>query len=197
MKSNTKGILILAGIAAAIAAYRSLKRRRFAGIKLKRSIHIDRPARELYMFWRNLENLPRITDLLESVQVIDDVRSRWTVRAPGSLPVQWDAVITMDRKNEMVGWRSIPKSVVETAGYVRFEPAEDHGTWVRVALEYYPPAGRLGAAFASMFGKRPGAHITSLLRRFKQLMEAGEAAASLKPAESPGRPEDPARYLVR
>jgi uncharacterized membrane protein len=38
------------------------------------------------------------------------------------------------------------------------------------------PAGRVGAIVAALFGKRPGAHVEDLLRRFKQLMETGESA---------------------
>jgi uncharacterized membrane protein len=77
----------------------------------------------------------------------------------------------------MIGWRSIEGSPIETAGYVRFEPAPDgRGTLVRVALEYGLPAGRVGALVATLFGKRPGAHVEEMLRRFKQVMETGESA---------------------
>jgi uncharacterized membrane protein len=148
-------------------------------MKLKRSIIIDRPAAELYTFWRNFENLAKIADILSSVQVLDHRRSRWTVSAPGGIPIHWDAEIIKDLENEMIGWRSIPASPIETAGYVRFEHAPGgRGTMVRVALEYDVPAGRVGAAVASALGKRPGAHVEELLRRFKQLMETGEMAIS-------------------
>jgi uncharacterized membrane protein len=76
----------------------------------------------------------------------------------------------------MIGWRSMEGSPIETAGYVRFEPAPgERGTLVRVALEYGLPAGRIGAIVASLFGKRPGAHVEEMLRRFKQVMETGES----------------------
>ena len=97
--------------------------------------------------------------------------------APAGFHVSWDAQITIDRKNEMVGWQSIEGSTIDTAGYVRFERAPGgRGTIVRVALQYDPPAGKLGAVLASMFGKRPGGYIEEALRRFKQLMETGEIA---------------------
>jgi len=178
VRSNVKAALIVAGITAAVGGtVYAMRRRKYSGIKLKKSIIIDRPASELYSFWRHFANLPRITDILESVEVLDDVRSRWTAAAPGEIPVQWDAEITRDIRDEMIGWRSLEGSPIETAGYVRFEPvAGERGTVVRVALEYGLPAGRAGAIIATLFGKRPGAHVEEMLRRFKQVMETGEAA---------------------
>ena len=179
MTANQKKALLIAGIGAAVTGtvYALKRRRKYSGIKLKKSIIIDRPAADLYSFWRDFENHPRIADILESVELLDDQRSRWTISAPGEIPVQWDAEITKDVPDEMIGWRSIEGSAIETAGYVKFEPAPGgRGTLVRVALEYDLPAGRVGAIVATLFGKRPGAHVEDLLRRFKQLMETGESA---------------------
>ena len=180
MRRNVKAALIVAGITMAVGGtVYAMTRRKYSGIKLKKSIIIDRPASELYSFWRHFANLPRITDILESVEVLDDVRSRWTAAAPGEIPIQWDAEVTKDVTDEMIGWRSIDGSPIETAGYVRFEPTPgERGTLVRVALEYGLPAGRVGAVIATLFGKRPGAHVEEMLRRFKQVMETGETAVA-------------------
>jgi uncharacterized membrane protein len=176
VRRDVKTALIIAGISLAVGAtIYSMRRRKYSGIKLKKTIIIDRPAADLYSFWRHFANLPRIADILESVEVLDDNRSRWTISAPGEIPVQWHAEITRDLPNEMIGWRSLEGSPIETAGYVRFEPAPGRGTLVRVALEYGLPAGRVGALVATLFGKRPGAHVEEMLRRFKQVMETGES----------------------
>jgi uncharacterized membrane protein len=180
MKKSTRQMLLVTGTAAAGTAILYARRKpRYSGVKMKKTIIIDRPASDLYTFWRNFENLPRIASILESVEVLDAHRSRWTVNAPGEIPIQWDAEITKDIENEMIGWRSIEGSTIETAGYVRFEPAPGgRGTLVRVAMEYDLPAGRVGAAVATLFGKRPGAHVEELLHRFKQLMETGEVSVA-------------------
>jgi uncharacterized membrane protein len=181
VNTKTKNILLVSGVvgAAVCTAYYVSRKPKYSGIKLKKSIVIDRPASELYDYWHDFENLPSISELLESVEVLDVTRSRWTVAAPGDIPIQWEADITRDIRNEMIGWRSVEDSVIETAGYVRFEPAAgDRGTLVRVALEYKLPAGKVGAVVASLFGKRPGAHVEDMLRRFKQLMETGEVAVA-------------------
>ena len=46
----------------------------------------------------------------------------------------------------------------------------------RVLLRYDPPAGKLGAAVARLFGEDPDTQVADDLRRLKQLMEAGETA---------------------
>ncbi len=51
---------------------------------------------------------------------------------------------------------------------------DPHGTRVTVHLQYNPPGGKLGAAVAKLFGEEPNQTIREDLRRFKQLMEAGE-----------------------
>ncbi|MBI3464260.1 MAG: DUF2892 domain-containing protein, partial [Planctomycetes bacterium] len=45
------------------------------GFKVERSLSINRPADELYRYWRNLENLPRIMEHLDSVRELGGNRS--------------------------------------------------------------------------------------------------------------------------
>jgi len=180
-KSNLKRILVGTAAAGAVAGVVAFRASKYSGVKLKKSITVDRSPEELYRYWHDFTNLPRFMDLLSNVEVLDETRSVWTINAPIGLHLSWEAEITVDRENEMIGWQSLDGSTIETKGYVRFEPApKGRGTVVRVAMQYVPPAGKAGAAFASLFGKRPGAHIDEALRRFKQLMETGEIAATRK-----------------
>ena len=111
-----------------------------------------------------------------SVRIIDDRRSHWVVRAPRGRTVEWDAEIINEVPNELIGWRTLYGADVVSAGSVRFTPAGvGRGTQVRVHLQYSPPAGRIGSAIAWMLGHEPSQTIQEDLRRFKQLLEAGEA----------------------
>jgi hypothetical protein len=75
----------------------------------------------------------------------------------------------------MIGWRSLDGADLDNAGYVRFEPGTGgRGTVVRVALQYNPPAGKVGAAVATLLGEKPATLVQEALRRLKRLMEAGE-----------------------
>jgi uncharacterized membrane protein len=144
------------------------------GVKVDQSVTILRPREELYRFWRDFSNLPRVMCHLESVQPIDDKRSHWAAKGPAGTRVEWDAEIITERANELIGWRSVGDSEVDTAGSVHFTPAPgDRGTEVKVALKYDPPAGQLGAGVAWMLGQSPAQQIREDLRRFKQIMETG------------------------
>lgn len=145
------------------------------GIRVDRSVFINRPPEELYRFWRNLENLPKFMHHLKSVRSLDEKRSHWIAKAPAGRTVEWDAEIVNEKENELIGWRSLPGSDVESGGSVHFDkPLSGRGAIVKVAFQYNPPGGLLGAAFAKLFGEEPGQQVAEDLRRFKQLMEAGE-----------------------
>jgi uncharacterized membrane protein len=146
------------------------------GIKLKRAITVDAPAETLYQYWRKIENIPALVGDFLWVRLIDSTRSQWTLRAPGGMELRWTAEITIDRPNEMIGWRSVGRGHIDNAGYIRFERglAGGQSTVVRVALQHNPPAGRLGAVLAAALGKNPEALIDQALRRFKQSIETGE-----------------------
>ena len=153
------------------------------GIRVERSITVNRPQEEVYRFWRQLENLPRFMDHLESVTVLDEERSHWVAKAPAGSKVEWDASIQDEIENELIAWRSLPGSDIDNAGSVHFIPAGD-GTEVRVVLSYDPPAGKVGAAVAKLLGEEPEQQVEEDLRRFKQVMEAVETPArSRKPAK--------------
>ena len=144
-------------------------------IRVERAVTIDRPREELYAYWRQLDNLPRIMQHLESVTVLDEKRSRWKAKAPAGQTVEWDAVINHEEQNARIGWKSEGNATVPNAGSVRFSDAPGgRGTEVHVTLEYDPPAGRLGQLVAKLFGKEPDVQVREDLRRFKQVMETGE-----------------------
>jgi uncharacterized membrane protein len=145
------------------------------GIKVERSVTVNRAREDVYRFWRQLENLPRFMDHLESVTVLDENRSHWIAKAPAGTRVEWDAAIHNEIEDELIAWRSLPGSDIDNAGSVHFTPA-DGGTEVRVVLSYDPPAGRVGAAVAKLLGEDPGQQVEEDLRRFKQVMEAVETS---------------------
>ena len=145
------------------------------GIHVEQSMTIERTPWDLYSFWRNFENLAQFLHHVESVKVLDEKRSHWTVRAPAGTTVEWDAEIINDEPNSLIAWRSLANANVDNAGSVRFVPGpEGRGTEVRVVIDYIPPGGVVGKWVATLFGKNPSHQIREDLRRFKRLMETGE-----------------------
>lgn len=144
-----------------------------------RVVTINKPAEEVYQFWRNLENLPRFMANLESVQILDERRSRWRAKGPAGATVEWEAETTEDRPNELIAWQSLPGSDVQSRGRVTFcEAPGGRGTEVKVEMEYTPPAGMLGEKVAALFGKDPKQTLREDLRRLKQVLETGEVVIS-------------------
>jgi uncharacterized membrane protein len=45
-------------------------------------------------------------------------------------------------------------------------------------MQYDPPSGPVGVAFANIFGEDPGHQIEEDLRRFKEVMEAAKVSAT-------------------
>ena len=148
------------------------------GIRVERTVTVYRPAAELYRYWRNFENLPRIMRHVESVTVLNDFQSHWVVQGPAGTHFEWDAEIHNEKENELIAWRALDGDV-NHAGSVRFLPTPTgRGTEVRVELRYEPPAGALGAAIARLFGGDPAQQVTEDLMQFKRAMEAVEITPS-------------------
>ncbi|KAM3093423.1 SRPBCC family protein [Phormidesmis sp. 146-35] len=148
-------------------------------IKVEKTVTIKKSAEELYNYWHDFENLPNFMKHVESVKVIDLRRSHWVAKAPMGQTVEWDADIINDQPNQLIAWASIDGADIENSGFVRFTPAPgDRGTEVKVVMEYDIPGGMVTAALAKLFGEEPEQQIGDELRRFKQLMEAGEIATT-------------------
>jgi uncharacterized membrane protein len=159
------------------------------------AVTINKPIEQVFAFWHQLENLPRFMRYLESVERLADGKSRWRANGPGGVPVQWEAETLTERENEIISWRSLPGSTIQTSGTVRFARAPGaRGTEVHVEMQVRPPAGSLGRTVAWITGRDPARQLHEDLMRFKQLLETGEIALSegmglWRPGRPTNRPE--------
>jgi uncharacterized membrane protein len=144
-------------------------------IEIERAVTINKPAEELYQYWRKLENLPNFMEHLQTVEQNDEKHSHWVARLAGGLPVAWDAEIVEDQPNERIVWRTVPDAQVQQSGVVTFKPANgERGTVVKVDIKYSPPGGIVGETFARMLNGITAQQVKDDIRRFKSLMETGE-----------------------
>jgi uncharacterized membrane protein len=144
-----------------------------------KTVAINRPADELYLFWRSLDNLPRIFSHLESVTKVDDGRSHWKAKPALGHTLEWDALIATEKQGKQIAWRSVEHAALATQGSVEFQPlATGRGTAVKVTLQFTPPGGAVGAAFASLWKALPEIELDRDLRRYKQSVETGEVAST-------------------
>jgi len=143
-----------------------------------RSVTISKPAAELFAYFRNFANLPTFMENVERIDVLDNQRSHWVVKAPGDKLVEWDARITEERDGELIAWTSEEGADVANSGRIEFTEAGARGTVVTATIAYDPPGGVIGKLIAKMFQREPAIQARRDLRRFKQLMETGEVATA-------------------
>ncbi|HLP26549.1 MAG TPA: SRPBCC family protein, partial [Acidobacteriota bacterium] len=145
------------------------------GVKVVRAVTIRRPAAELYEFWRNVENLPRIIRHSVTIAARSPTESHWSVSGPGGKCYEWDSLVINDEPGRLIAWRTADGADIAHAGSIRFEDAPgDEGTEVTVQVEYIAPGGKLGQLLGKLTGAEPGQQVGDTLRRFKALMECGE-----------------------
>jgi uncharacterized membrane protein len=150
-----------------------------------RTVTINRPREEVYAFWRDVSNLPRVMENVVRIEATGDRRSRWVVKAPAGKTVEWESVVTEDEPGRLIAWQSVEGADVASSGRIEFlDAAPGRGTMVRATFSYDPPAGWLGEWIAKLFQREPNVQARRDLRRLKQYLETGEVTSS-------GRDEDP------
>lgn len=145
-----------------------------------RAVTINRPARELYDFWRDFSNLALVMENIVSIDPVDAMRSRWTVRGPGGTTYEWVSTVTEDVPGKEITWQSDGDADVANSGRIVFEEAAGRGTVVTATIAYAPPAGTVGKIVAKVLQREPNVQARRDLRRFKQLMETGEIATNAR-----------------
>lgn len=169
--------MLARGISGYCPVYDSLGkggRMKSTNINIRTSVSINRPIDEVYDFWRDLENLPKFMQHLESVEQKDKVTSRWTASGPGGIgKISWDAHILMDEKGEMLSWHSLPESTVNNAGKVLFSDNGNGGTDLDITISYHAPLGVAGEAAAKLLNPFFERMVESDIQSLKTYMEMG------------------------
>ncbi|WDF53519.1 SRPBCC family protein [Mucilaginibacter sp. KACC 22063] len=150
-------------------------------VNIRSSFTVNKPREEVYNFWRKLDNLPLFMKHLESVEVLDEKRSHWVLKLPTNVAsVSWDAEIVKDEPNEMIGWSSLPGSIIDNAGKVRFKDGIEPGsTLVDVVVSYEPPAGGVGTGIAHILNPIFKNMVDEDVRNFKQYMDIEDVTPSI------------------
>lgn len=145
------------------------------GSKMEKSVTINRSPDEIYSFWRQLENLPRFMNHIQSVTQKGDGISHWVMKTSHDRTLQWDARLIEDKPGQMLSWQSLEGADVDNAGSVWFTPAVGgRGTVVKVSMKYSPPGGKLGSLMAKLMGDSADKQMAEDLFRLKSLLETGE-----------------------
>jgi uncharacterized membrane protein len=177
LKIGTGGYLLNRGVTGHCELYAQIGRRNTEpiNITIKSSFIVNKPRTTVYVFWRQLSNLPLFMNHLESVEVLDDERSHWVLKLPtGVASISWDAEIVHDTPGEVIGWSSLPGSIIDNAGKVWFTDTEDGRTLIDVLITYQPPAGGLGASLANVLNPVFENMVETDVQNFKQYMDLAD-----------------------
>ena len=155
------------------------------GIAVQKTIVINAPVRKVFELWSRHENFPHFMSHVRELKDLGNGRYHWTVAGPAGIPLEWEAMITKLEPDRLIAWQSAPGSMIEQQGMVRFRSDGDDMTVVDVRLSYYPPAGAVGHAIASLFGADPKSEMDDDLMRMKSFIETGH------------QPHDAAERLMR
>jgi uncharacterized membrane protein len=147
-----------------------------------KTVTIRRPRAELYAFWRDFQNLAQVMENVEKIQPTgDNGRAVWTIKAPAGQTVDIETEIAREVEHELIAWRSVEGSDIDTEGRVTFADAPgERGTRVGLIVSYDAPGGAAGQALAKLFLREPEVQARHDLKRLKMLMEAGEIATSAR-----------------
>jgi uncharacterized membrane protein len=139
--------------------------------RIEKSIRVAAPASKVYEFWRNFENFPQFMSNVEQVRVLggNDRMSHWKLKGPLGTTVEFDAELTKDEPNKMIGWNATGGQM-ETTGAVTFAET-DNNTEIHVVMQWAdPPGGAVGEAASKML-QNPEKMLEEDLQRFKDIVE--------------------------
>jgi uncharacterized membrane protein len=155
-------------------------------VTIQKAIDVDAPIDVVFALWSNFENFPHFMENVKEIRIINPGVSHWKVAGPAGTIVEWDAEITWAENDRVIAWKSLPGSVVASAGIVKFQENADGTTHVDVQMSYNPPAGAVGHAVAAAFGADPKTQMDADLMRMKTMLETGEAPHdAAQPASGP------------
>lgn len=143
-------------------------------VSLSSQVTINRSPEQVYDYWKDFRNLPGIMSFIEKVEPRKGNLSHWVARGPVGPAIEWTAEIVDDRPGELLAWRSVEGSDIETWGTVLFKGRNDNrGTEVSVAFNFCPP-DVVTAAAARFLSGLEDAVLHQNLSNLKAKLEAGE-----------------------
>jgi uncharacterized membrane protein len=157
-----------------LGRYTTLDGRR-AAVSIRKGLHIQAPVEEVFRLWSRPESFPRFMTHVKRVRRIGDHLYNWRVTGPLRTAFEWDAALIEVVPNELLAWRTLEGSDIQSAGKIRFSSEAEGSTLVEIQFSYHPPGGVVGHGLATLLGAGPKKQIDEDLLRLKSLLETGRA----------------------
>jgi uncharacterized membrane protein len=134
------------------------------------TVEVERPVREVYDQWTQMEDFPHFMHGVERVEQITDTQMRWHVSIAG-VDRTFDAVISEQVPDELIAWGSLDGP--QQDGVVTFRSLGPDRTQVSLAMTFEPDGLVEKAGDALGFVER---RVKGDLERFKDFIESRDAA---------------------
>ena len=133
---------------------------------IEKSIEVNVPVRIAYNQWTQFEEFPSFMEGVKEVNQLDDTHLRWKAQIGGK-DKQWNAVITEQRPDERIAWKSTDGA--KNAGVVTFHRLSDQKSKVMLQMDYEPEGTveNVGDAVGAV-----SMRVTGDLERFKTFIES-------------------------
>ncbi|KRD10370.1 cyclase [Flavobacterium sp. Root901] len=173
-QAGAGGAMLLRGISGYCPVYDAadhLMNDKASNVNIRINSVINKPVSEVYAFWRNLENLPKFMNHLDSVRSLSSTVSEWTAKGPAGIgSLTWKAEIVKDEKDQLLSWNSIEGSTIKNAGKVVFKP-KGNATELDVTISYHAPLGVAGESAAKFLNPYFEKLVKDDISNFKQYLE--------------------------
>ncbi len=153
------------------AALKATHRNGSPNINIRTHLTVNKPRKEVYAFWRRLENWPLFMRHLENVDELDNTTSAWKLRLPGIGDVRWEAKIIKEEKDTELSWASVPGAAIGTTGKINFSDTPGNGTRIDVMLSYRAPNGAIGEKLSRLLTPAFRDKVEADIYHFKRYLE--------------------------
>ncbi|RZJ51433.1 MAG: DUF2892 domain-containing protein [Flavobacterium sp.] len=152
-KITSAGAMLARGITGYCPVYDAIdhiKNDKAQNVNIRVKSMINRPVEEVYAFWRNLENLPKFMNHLQSVKTVNSTLSDWTAKGPAGIgSLSWTSEIVKEEENKILSWQSLPNASIKNVGKVLFNRYGNQ-TEIDAIISYHAPLGIAGEAAAKL-----------------------------------------------
>jgi uncharacterized membrane protein len=148
------------------------------GIRIQKTAYVDGATAELYEFWKNPQNYPKVFAHVKQITAEQNGIFLWQVAGPAGVPLTWRGRITRLVPGQRIEFCSLPESIIENRGVIHLESEKDGRTRVQIEMTYNPPAGLLGHAVATLLGLDPKSALDKDMVQLQSLFELGKTKVS-------------------
>jgi ribosome-associated toxin RatA of RatAB toxin-antitoxin module len=135
------------------------------------SVNVAADPQTAWDYVSNYQNFDQFMPHITKVQILEGDTSEWHLSGPLGIPVSWQAITSVKQPPSHLSWHSV-KGTIDTKGFIKIEPSST-GSRITVHMEYEPPLGAIGEAFASLF-KDPQKMLEDGVEKLGQILHGGD-----------------------